>query len=75
VEEDDIVVPLLIFTADEMMKITVNVVFSEDRISYIWNGDTNAGRFNEYYGVSPPVATTVWEDLQTTAISQAGIPE
>jgi len=71
-ESDD---SLIIITADEMMNLGVKVFFTEERMQNVRKGETNYGRFNEYYGVSPYVAATVWEDLQTTTIQEARIPE
>jgi hypothetical protein len=66
-------VPLSILTADEMMMLGVQVFFSPIRIKNVRKEETNDGRFNEHYGVSPFVASTVWEDLQTTGVVEARV--
>jgi hypothetical protein len=62
-----------VLTLDDMLRIGLDLAgFHISRQEQVQRG-TNIRRFQSYYGSSPLVCTTIWEDLLTTDIPEARI--
>jgi hypothetical protein len=65
---------LLIYTANEIMKIgLVHVGFKRNRLRRA-KKKTNIDRFRGHFGSNPNVIAEILEDLQTTEVEEAHVP-
>jgi hypothetical protein len=64
-----------LFTADEILKIGLKLVGYKRRRIRRCKKDTNVDRFVEHYGAIPAIYACIWEDLQTTGVQEARVPD
>ena len=71
-DDDSTVIVAMVVTEKKMMKTGLEVFYSERRIKRA-KRKTNIARFECHFGVSPVIASTVFEDLQLTRNPRARV--
>jgi hypothetical protein len=66
--------PTSILTADEFLKIGLQLVGYKKRWIRRAKKRSNVKRFLGHYGSIPCICAMIWEALQTTEVEEAGIP-
>ncbi|KAG7342239.1 DDE superfamily endonuclease [Nitzschia inconspicua] len=64
-----------VVTANEFLDLGISVWYTQGRKRTLRSKKSKIGRFKDYYGVSPLLCASMWEDLQRTNIAEANIDD
>ena len=62
---------LIIYTADEVLRIGILLLGFQEKQLHQWVKQTSLDKFRNHFGIKPHIVAQIWEDLQTTDIDEA----